>query len=141
MKQFPKSLRFKKNHKLSSSILKLKEQTEFFPRYGMFGVKILENSRLTFKQMEACRRSLRRKVRYFGRVWVRIFTNFSITGKSIGMRMGSGKGNHSHWISLAKAGRITCEFYGKLRKPQYMKYLEGVTKKLPVKARGVKLKY
>jgi len=55
--------------------------------------------------------------------------------------MGSGKGNHSHWISLAKAGRITCEFYGKLRKPQYMKYLEGVTKKLPVKARGVKLKY
>jgi len=68
MKQFPKSLRFKKNHKLSSSILKLKEQTEFFPRYGMFGVKILKNSRLTFKQMEACRRSLRRKVRYFGRV-------------------------------------------------------------------------
>jgi len=57
------------------------------------------------------------------------------------MRMGSGKGNHSHWISLAKAGRITCEFYGKLLKPQYMKYLEGVTKKLPVKARGVKLKY
>lgn len=141
MKQFPKNLKFKKNHKLSASILKLKEQTEFFPRYGMFGVKILKNSRLTFKQIEACRRSLRRKVRYFGRVWVRIFTNFSITGKSIGMRMGSGKGNHSHWICLAKAGRITCEFYGNLRKPQYMKYLEGVTKKLPVKARGVKLKY
>jgi ribosomal protein L16/L10AE len=66
MKQYPKSLKYKKNHKPSYSVLKLKEQLEFYPSNGSFGVKILKNSRLTFKQLEACRRSLRRKVRNYG---------------------------------------------------------------------------
>jgi ribosomal protein L16/L10AE len=68
MKQFPKSLKFKKNHKLNSLNLRLKGQAECFPRYGMYGVQILKNTRLTFKQVEACRRSLRRKVKGSGRV-------------------------------------------------------------------------
>jgi len=68
MKQNPSRLKFKKNHKLSSSILNLKEQKGFFPFSGMFGIKLLTNSYLTFRQMEACRRSLRRKVRRSGKV-------------------------------------------------------------------------
>jgi ribosomal protein L16/L10AE len=66
MKQYPKSLKFKKNHKIGALNLRLLEQSEVFPRYGKFGVKILKNTRLTFKQMEACRRSLRRKVKRSG---------------------------------------------------------------------------
>jgi ribosomal protein L16/L10AE len=68
MKQNPSRLKFKKNHKLSASVLNLKEQKGFFPSSGMFGVKLLFNSYLTFKQMEACRRSLRRKIRKHGKV-------------------------------------------------------------------------
>ena len=46
MKQYPSRLKYKKNHKISSSILSLSEQKVFFPAFGAFGIKALENGRL-----------------------------------------------------------------------------------------------
>jgi ribosomal protein L16/L10AE len=55
--------------------------------------------------------------------------------------MGSGKGSHSYWACPTKAGRIVCELYGNLREAQYLKFLKGAGKKLPVKTKAVKIKY
>jgi len=52
-------------------------------------------SRLNLKQIEACRKSVRRKFRKTAFIKLRTFTHHSVTKKSLGSRMGSGKGQHS----------------------------------------------
>jgi ribosomal protein L16/L10AE len=95
MKQYPSQLKFKKYHKSSKSILSLSEQKVFFPAFGNSAIKLLAYSRLKFNQLEACRKSVRRKFRKTALIRLRPFTYQSITKKSLGSRMGSGKGQHS----------------------------------------------
>ncbi len=55
MKQYPSRLKFRKNHKMSSSFLSLSDKKTFFPLYGRYGLKSMESSKLTFirlKQVE-----------------------------------------------------------------------------------------
>lgn len=112
MKQYPKSLKFKKNHKVNKSFLTLKEQKVFFPKNGLFVIKALEAGKLNFKQIEACRKSLRRDMKKQGKIFIRVFTYHSITKKSVGIRMGKGKGNHALWICPIRKGQVICEIYG-----------------------------
>lgn len=70
-------------------------QKSFFPAYGNFAIKSAESGKLNFKQIEACRKSMRRSVKKEGKVWIRVFTYCSLTKKGVGSRMGKGKGAHS----------------------------------------------
>jgi large subunit ribosomal protein L16 len=96
MKQYPSRLKYKKNHKISSNSLKLLENKTFLPIKGIFLIKALENSKITYNQLEACRRSIRRKIRRQGLIFIRLFTNISRTKKPLATRMGKGKGAHSY---------------------------------------------
>lgn len=96
MKQYPSRLKYKKNHKSSSSILFLEEQKNFQPLKGFIVLKSLENYKLTYNQIEACRKSIRRSLKKKGIIFIRLFTNISITKKPLASRMGSGKGSHSY---------------------------------------------
>jgi ribosomal protein L16/L10AE len=62
MKQQPSRLKFKKNHKVSFSFFHLKDHKNFFPIYGKYALKSIEPGKLTFKQIEAGRKSIRRNV-------------------------------------------------------------------------------
>jgi large subunit ribosomal protein L16 len=95
MKQFPNNWKFRKNHKVSSSFFTLDAQKSFFPMHGNYAIKSLEFGKLNYKQIEACRKSMRRSVKKEGKVWVRVFTYCSLTKKGIGSRMGKGKGSHN----------------------------------------------
>jgi large subunit ribosomal protein L16 len=140
MKQYPKSIKFKKNHKVNNSFFFLNEQKNFFPRYGNFGLKAITAGKLNFKQIEACRKSLRRDVKKKGKISLRVFTNHSITKKSIGIRMGKGKGNHFMWICPIKQGQIICELGGIVSYNAKLA-LRTATFKLPMKTKILKLKY
>ena len=140
MKQSPSNLKFKKNHKIRKSVLILKEQKVFFPAFGEFGIQSVESGQLTLKQIEACRKSIRRNVKKLGFIKLRTFTYQSITKKSIGSRMGKGKGNHSLWICPIRRGQIICELAG-INLYQSVKSLNGASSKLPVNCKIVKLKY
>jgi large subunit ribosomal protein L16 len=95
MKQYPKTQKFKKNHKSKKSYLSISEHKNNFLSSGFFGLKALEAGRVTYKQIEACRKSLRRDMEKKGKIYLRVFPYHSITKKSVGIRMGSGKGNHA----------------------------------------------
>jgi len=112
MKQYPKKLKYKKNHKVKNSYLAICEQKVFFIKLGNFGLKALEPGKLQFKQIEACRKSLRRDMKKQGNIFLRVFTSHSVTKKSVGVRMGTGKGNHSTWICPIKRGQVICEISG-----------------------------
>lgn len=58
-------------------------------------LRSIESGKLNYKQIEACRKSIRRTLRKNGSVSIRLFTSFSETKKAIGSRMGKGKGAHS----------------------------------------------
>jgi large subunit ribosomal protein L16 len=135
MKQQPSRLKYKKYHKPPHSCLFLSEQKNIIPIKGLLGLKALENKRLTYNQLEACRKSVKRMLKKDGLVFLRIFTYHSITKKSLASRMGKGKGNHAIWIAPIKKGQIICEivifFFNKINISK--KALKSGSTKLPLK--------
>jgi len=95
MKQQPIRLKYKKYHKPSSSNLFLLEQKNIIPIKGHLALKALENGKITYNQLEACRKSIKRMIKKDGLVFLRIFTYHSLTKKPLASRMGKGKGSHS----------------------------------------------
>lgn len=109
MKQQPSRLKYKKYHKPSHSCLFLSEQKNIIPIKGQMALKALENKRITYNQLEACRKSVKRMLKKDGLVFLRIFTYHSITKKPLASRMGKGKGTHNIWVAPIKKGQIICE--------------------------------
>lgn len=91
MKQYPNNLKYKKYHKTNYSFSYLLEKKVFFPIYGEFAIQAIESGKITFKQIEACRRTLRRGLKKKGQLWIRCFTNVPVTQKPIASRMGKVK--------------------------------------------------
>ena len=112
MKQLPSRTFFKKPHKPTSFFLRAAAQKSFFPLTELFALKSLGAGRLTFKQIEAGRRTIRRTVSKRGRLVIRTFTCTSITKRSMGIRMGKGKGGHHHWVCPIRSGQIVYEISG-----------------------------
>lgn len=137
MKQNPSNLKFKKNHRPSSSNLYLIQQKIFYPLKGFLALKSLENVKLTYKQIEACRKSIRRVLKKQGNVFLRVFTDISLTKKSVASRMGKGKGAHNVWVALIKKGQIICEVSAVNVDiiSSSLKALKSASSKLPVKTK------
>lgn len=137
MKQNPSKLKYKKNHKPSSSNLYLIQQKTFYPLKGLLALQSLENGRLTYKQIEACRKSVRRVLKKRGNVFLRVFTDVSLTKKSVASRMGKGKGAHNIWVSLIKKGQIICEISNISIEIfiRSFKALQSASSKLPIKSK------
>lgn len=68
MKQQPSRLKFRKNHKVSFSYFFINDHKTFFPMHGKFALKSLTSGKLTFKQIEAGRKSIRRNINKKGNV-------------------------------------------------------------------------
>ncbi len=80
--------------------------------FGTFGMKALEPSRITARQIEAARRAITRHLKRQGRVWIRIFPDIPATTKPAEVRMGSGKGSPEFWYARVHPGRIMFEIDG-----------------------------
>ncbi len=80
--------------------------------FGEFGLKTLENGWLKNTQIEAVRVILARQLHKGGKLWIRTFPDKSITKKPAEVRMGKGKGELDHWVSIVKRGRILFELGG-----------------------------
>ncbi len=82
--------------------------------FGEFGLKSLENGWIKNSQIEAVRVVLARQLHKGGKLWIRVFTDKSITKKPAEVRMGKGKGEIDHWVTVVKRGRIIFELGGVL---------------------------
>jgi len=80
--------------------------------FGEYGLKILENGWIKNIQIEAVRVTLARQLHKGGKLWIRIFPHKSITKKPAEVRMGKGKGDLDHWVSVVKRGTILFELGG-----------------------------
>ena len=80
--------------------------------FGDFGIKALEQGRITSRQIEAARVAMTRRMKRAGKVWIRIFPDVPVTGKPAEVRMGKGKGSPEYWMCRVKPGRIMFELEG-----------------------------
>jgi large subunit ribosomal protein L16 len=81
-------------------------------QFGDFGLKSLEPSWITSRQIEAARIALNRYMKREGKVWIRIFPDKPITKKPAEVRMGKGKGSPEYWVAVIKPGTISFEVDG-----------------------------
>ena len=80
--------------------------------FGEFGLKATTRGRITARQIEAARRTITRKVKRGGKVWIRIFPDKPITTKPLEVRQGKGKGNVEYWVSVVQPGKMLYEIEG-----------------------------
>lgn len=79
---------------------------------GMFGIKSLDYSFITARQIEAARIAATRYMKREGQLWIKIFPDKPITKKPLEVRMGKGKGAVEYWAAVVKPGRIMFEVGG-----------------------------
>ena len=85
----PKKTKFRKQHKMKmKGVAQRGNQLAF----GSFGIKALEGSWVTARQIEAARIAVNRYMKREGQVWIRVFPDKPITKKPAEVRMGKGKG-------------------------------------------------
>jgi large subunit ribosomal protein L16 len=103
---------------------------------GNCGLKVLESGLIKAEQIEAVSKIIRKKIKKTGKLWVSIFPSISLTTKSLGVRMGKGKGKHAFWAAPVKAGRILFELRG-VSVEFGREIFEAVAIRLPLKTRFV----
>lgn len=109
MAMMPKRVKFRKAQRGRRLGTAFKGATLAF---GEFGLKALENTWLTDRQIEAARVTLTRHLKGGGKIWIRAFPDHPVTKKPAETRMGKGKGDPSHWVCVVKKGKVLFEMDG-----------------------------
>ena len=105
----PKRTKFRKMHKGRNTGLTHRGSTVAF---GQFGLKSVGRGRMSARQIEAARRTITRKVKRGGKIWIRVFPDKPITNKPLEVRMGKGKGPVEYWVCEIKPGKMLYEIEG-----------------------------
>nr|YP_010428259.1 ribosomal protein L16 [Prosopanche panguanensis]USN93708.1 ribosomal protein L16 [Prosopanche panguanensis] len=127
----PKQTKFYKQHRGRMKGISVKGK---FICFGKFGIQTLEPTWITAKQLEAGRKVMTRYFKRSGKFWIRIFPDKPITKRSVGKRMGSGKGSTENWVAVIKPGRILYEV-DNVSETLAKKTFKIVSSKLPVKTK------
>lgn len=101
--------KFKKFHKPNYNFSYLLEQKDCVATRGEYAVQAAEPGKLTHKQLEACRRGLRRGLGKAAKILFNVFPNRPLSKKSLASRMGKGKGAVSQWVAIVREGKISVE--------------------------------
>ena len=105
----PKRTKFRKQNKgRNRGLATVSNKVSF----GEFGLKATTRGRITARQIEAARRTITRKIKRGGKLWIRVFPDKPITKKPLEVRQGKGKGNVEYWIAQIQPGRMLYELEG-----------------------------
>ena len=105
--------------------------------FGSFGIKAMESTWITGRQIEAARQAIVRYMKREGQLWIRIFPDKPITEKPAETRMGSGKGSPEYWVAVVKPGRVLFEIKG-VPEEAAREALRLAQHKLPIKTKFLK---
>jgi large subunit ribosomal protein L16 len=125
--------KYKKTHRV-----RVKHEEKDFKRaklrYGAYGLQAVTAGRLTERQLEAVKKTIKKHIKKEGNIWITVSLNRFLTAKPAEVRMGKGKGQMSFAITIVKAGTIFVEIGGDLlsSKKAY-EALRLASQKLPLK--------
>lgn len=104
--------------------------------FGTHGLKSMDSSWITNRQIEAARIAVNRYMKREGKVWIRIFPDKPYTKKPQEVRMGKGKGAPEGFVAVVKPGRIMFELEG-VSDAIAKEALRLAAQKLPVRTKVV----
>lgn len=104
--------------------------------FGAYGLKAMEPSWITARQIEASRRAMTRYIQRGGKIWIRIFPDKPVTRKPPEVTLGGGKGAVDHYVAPVRPGRILFEMDGVAREAA-AEAMRLASHKLPIKTRFV----
>jgi large subunit ribosomal protein L16 len=125
-----------KYRKMQKGHMKGNSQRGHLLSNGTFGIKSLDMSFLTARQIEAARIAATRFMKREGALWIKIFPDKPITKKPLEVRMGKGKGSVEYWVAIVKPGRILFEIGG-VPLDVAKEALRLAAQKLPVKTKFI----
>lgn len=102
--------------------------------FGRYGLKSLQGSWITSRQIEAARRAMTRFVQKGGKIWIRIFPDKPVTTHGSEVPMGGGKGSVDHYVAVVKPGTILFEMDG-VEPDKAKEAFRRASHKLPVKTK------
>ncbi|WP_185882257.1 50S ribosomal protein L16 [Blattabacterium cuenoti] len=105
----PKKTKYKKTQK---GRIRGKSYNGCLLTRGLYGIKALESSWITSRQIEAARVAATRYMKREGQLWINIFPDKPATKKPQEVRMGKGKGPVEFWVAVVKMGKILLEIDG-----------------------------
>ncbi|WP_125761877.1 50S ribosomal protein L16 [Companilactobacillus hulinensis] len=105
--------------------------------FGEYGLKSLDSSWISNRQIEAARVAMTRYMKRGGKVWIKIFPHKSYTAKGVGVRMGNGKGAPAGWVAPVKREKVLFEIGG-VPEEVAREALRLASHKLPVRTKFVK---
>ena len=103
---------------------------------GQYGLMAKEGAWITANQIEAARVAMTRYMKRGGKVCINIFPHMPLTKKSIGTRMGKGKGAVEAWVAVVKEGKILFEVSG-VDEATAREALRLASHKLPIRTKFV----
>ncbi len=130
----PKKVKHRKWHKGRSKGIESRG-TEL--AFGGYGLKALEASWVTSRQIEAARRAMTNYIQRGGKIWIRIFPDKPITKKPPEVTLGGGKGSVDHYVAVVRPGRIVFEIDG-VPAEVAEEAMRLASHKLPIKTKFVK---
>ncbi len=105
----PRKTKFRRQQK---GVMKGNAQRGHQLAFGSFGIKSLERTWMTGRQIEAARVAVTRYMQRQGQIWIRVFPDKPITSKPAEVRMGKGKGAPAGFVARVNPGRILFEAEG-----------------------------
>ena len=127
----PRKTKYRKARKGRLKKLEFKSNSV---KFGELGLKAQGAGMITANQIEAARRTMARKIKRKGKIWIRIFPDLPITAKPTESRMGKGKGAVSYWVARVRGGTTLFEICG-IPKHIAIEALKAGSKKLPIKTK------
>lgn len=104
--------------------------------FGEVGLKAMEASWITARQIEAARIAVTRHLKRGGQVWVRVFPDKSVSKKAAETRMGGGKAAVDYWVAVVRPGRVMFEVAG-VPQAEAVRALRLAAQKLPIPTKTV----
>lgn len=105
----PKKVKYRKSHR---GRRKGKAVRGSKVNFGEYGLKAIEPSWVTERQIESARVAITRYMQRGGKVWIRIFPDLPVTKQPAETRMGKGKGTVEEYVAVVRPGRILFELEG-----------------------------
>ncbi len=105
--------------------------------FGDYGLIATSEGWVTARQIEAARIAITRKIRKYGRMWIRMFPDKPLTKKPAEVRMGKGKGSPEMWVCNVSRGRMMYEV-ADVSEELAVEALTRAAHKLPVTTKIIK---
>lgn len=132
----PRKVKHRKWHKKAGSSGGKIAARKIELAFGSFGLKSLEETWITSRQIESARRTITHFIKRGGKIWIRIFPDKPRTTKGAETPMGKGKGTVDHYVAPVRPGTIMFEMDG-VSEEQAREAMRLASHKLPIKCKFI----